>query len=200
MTLKVITLGNSFSTLPLALYMLLPDPESNGTVPWCPTYIMNKVSVLQISLFVFCTIINKQSKENLKSLKQTAFCKTFWAQKFKSSGMPKKSDQPRIFKLTNVSKGFKLKSLLKYRSKALLEAIESENTEVLTKLPGLIPAFGGNPQRTLIVASWRSGSTFLSQLLAANLKDMRYAIYEPLLAKFRVQLIRNETAKSEGRL
>ena len=93
------------------------------------------------------------------------------------------------------------KSFLKNRSEALIEAlIDSENPELLSKWPRLIPAFGGNPQRTLIVASWRSGSTFLSQLLASNLKDMRYSIYEPLMAKFRVQFIQNQTLQIEGKI
>lgn len=48
-----------------------------------------------------------------------------------------------------------------------------------------IPALGGNPQRVLIIASWRTGSTFLSELIASNLRNMRYFAYEPLLANFK---------------
>ena len=60
-----------------------------------------------------------------------------------------------------------------------------------------IPALGGNPQRTLIVAAWRTGSTFLSQLLASNLKDMRYFLYEPLMAQFRIHLINNSLQQEQ---
>lgn len=41
----------------------------------------------------------------------------------------------------------------------------------------------GKPQSIIIVASWRTGSTFLAQLVASGLKNMRFFIYEPLLAK-----------------
>ena len=61
-----------------------------------------------------------------------------------------------------------------------------------------IPALGGNPQRTLIVAAWRTGSTFLSQLLASNLKDMRYFVYEPLMAQFRIHLINNSLQQEQA--
>ena len=53
-----------------------------------------------------------------------------------------------------------------------------------------IPALGGNPKVSLIIANWRTGSTFLSELVSSNLKDMRFFIYEPLMSKFRVSRLR----------
>ena len=46
-----------------------------------------------------------------------------------------------------------------------------------------IPGLGGKPFTIIIVASWRTGSTFLAQLVASGLKNLRFFIYEPLLAK-----------------
>ena len=61
-----------------------------------------------------------------------------------------------------------------------------------------VPALGGTPQVILIVAGWRTGSTFLSELVSSNLKNMRYLIYEPLMSKFRVNLIREEAKVKEA--
>ena len=61
-----------------------------------------------------------------------------------------------------------------------------------------VPALGGTPQVILIVAGWRTGSTFLSELVSSNLKNMRYLIYEPLMSKFRVNLIREEARVKEA--
>ena len=66
------------------------------------------------------------------------------------------------------------------------------------KIVQKIPALGGTPQIILIVAGWRTGSTFLSELVSSNLKNMRYLIYEPLMSKFRVNLIREEAKVKEA--
>ena len=66
------------------------------------------------------------------------------------------------------------------------------------KIVQKIPALGGTPQVILIVAGWRTGSTFLSELVSSNLKNMRYLIYEPLMSKFRVNLIREEAKVKEA--
>ena len=66
------------------------------------------------------------------------------------------------------------------------------------KMVQKIPALGGFPQVILIVASWRTGSTFLSELVSSNLKDMRYMMYEPLMSNFRVNLIRKEKKVKEA--
>ena len=57
--------------------------------------------------------------------------------------------------------------------------LKEEGDEFKKKIPGL----GGKPFTIIIVASWRTGSTFLAQLVASGLKDMRFFIYEPLMAK-----------------
>ena len=89
-------------------------------------------------------------------------------------------------------KPHKKPSLLKQRSVDLIKAMQSTSPLVnLEEMTRRIPALGGNPQRTLIVAAWRTGSTFLSQLLASNLKDMRYFVYEPLMAQFRIHVIKD---------
>ena len=66
------------------------------------------------------------------------------------------------------------------------------------KIVKKIPALGGTPQVILIVAGWRTGSTFLSELVSSNLKNMRYLIYEPLMSRFRVNLIREEAKVKEA--
>ena len=66
------------------------------------------------------------------------------------------------------------------------------------KIVQKIPALGGTPQIILIVAGWRTGSTFLSELVSSNLKNIRYLIYEPLMSKFRVNLIREEAKVKEA--
>ena len=66
------------------------------------------------------------------------------------------------------------------------------------KIVQKIPALGGSPQVILIVSGWRTGSTFLSELVSSNLKNMRYLIYEPLMSKFRVNLIREEAKVKEA--
>ena len=43
----------------------------------------------------------------------------------------------------------------------MIKALDSTSLQNPEKLRKLIPAFGGNPQRTLIVASWRSGSAIV---------------------------------------
>ena len=55
----------------------------------------------------------------------------------------------------------------------------TEADKIKEKIPGL----GGKPFTIIIVASWRTGSTFLAQLVASGLKNLRFFIYEPLLAK-----------------
>ena len=60
-----------------------------------------------------------------------------------------------------------------------------------------IPILGGDPKIILIVAGWRTGSTFLSELVSSNLKNMRLMVYEPLMSKFRVNRIRKETEVTE---
>ena len=57
--------------------------------------------------------------------------------------------------------------------------LKEEGDKFKKKIPGL----GGKPFTIIIVASWRTGSTFLAQLVASGLKDMRFFIYEPLMAK-----------------
>ena len=51
------------------------------------------------------------------------------------------------------------------------------------KIKEKIPGLGGKPFTIIVVASWRTGSTFLAQLVASGLKNLRFFIYEPLLAK-----------------
>ena len=50
------------------------------------------------------------------------------------------------------------------------------------KMRQKIAAIGGKPENILIIASWRTGSTFLGQLIATSFKN-RFYIYEPLIAK-----------------
>ena len=57
--------------------------------------------------------------------------------------------------------------------------LKEEGDKFKKKIPGL----GGKPFTIIIVASWRTGSTFLAQLVASGLKNMRFFIYEPLMAK-----------------
>ena len=52
------------------------------------------------------------------------------------------------------------------------------NNEIRQKIAGI----GGKPENILIIASWRTGSTFLGQLIASSFKN-RFYIYEPLIAK-----------------
>lgn len=52
-----------------------------------------------------------------------------------------------------------------------------------------IPALGGNPERIIISAGWRTGSTFLSELVFSSLRNMSFFTYEPLLDKFQVSLV-----------
>ena len=90
-------------------------------------------------------------------------------------------------------------SLLEQRSADLIKEMQSTSHSVnLEEMTRRIPALGGNPQRTLIVAAWRTGSTFLSQLLASNLKDMRYFVYEPLMAQFRVHVIKDPLQQAQA--
>ena len=96
-------------------------------------------------------------------------------------------------------KPHKKPSLLKQRSVDLIKAMQSTSPLVnLEEMTRRIPALGGNPQRTLIVAAWRTGSTFLSQLLASNLKDMRYFVYEPLMAQFRIHVIKDSLQQQQA--
>ncbi|XP_049529729.1 carbohydrate sulfotransferase 5-like [Anopheles darlingi] len=53
------------------------------------------------------------------------------------------------------------------------------NFEDDIKLTDLIPETGGNPRRSLIITTWRSGSTFLGDIL--NALPGNYYHYEPLL-------------------
>ena len=62
-----------------------------------------------------------------------------------------------------------------------LTNLKNQEKKIRQNIPGL----GGKPQSTIIVASWRTGSTFLAQLVASSFKNMRFFIYEPLLAKVR---------------
>ena len=57
--------------------------------------------------------------------------------------------------------------------------LKEEGDKFKKKIPGL----GGKPFTIIIVASWRTGSTSLAQLVASGLKNMRFFIYEPLMAK-----------------
>ena len=63
--------------------------------------------------------------------------------------------------------------------------LKEEGDKFKKKIPGL----GGKPFTIIIVASWRTGSTFLAQLVASGLKDMRFFIYEPLMAKVNKYLV-----------
>ena len=56
---------------------------------------------------------------------------------------------------------------------------KKEGDKFKKKIPGL----GGKPFTIIIVASWRTGSTFLAQLVASGLKNLRFFIYEPLMSK-----------------
>ena len=51
------------------------------------------------------------------------------------------------------------------------------------KIKEKIPGLGGKPFTIIVVASWRTGSTFLAQLVASGLKNLRFFIYEPLMSK-----------------
>ena len=42
------------------------------------------------------------------------------------------------------------------------------------------------------------GSTFLTELVASNLKNMRYFIYEPLMSRFRVNRVRDKKRVKEA--
>ena len=68
--------------------------------------------------------------------------------------------------------------LLSAVDKLLFQA-QLSHEKIKQKILGL----EGKPQSIIIVASWRTGSTFLAQLVASGLKNMRFFIYEPLLAK-----------------
>ena len=94
--------------------------------------------------------------------------------------------------------------MLEERIESLVQTISNlaNNSDVRLfekdKIVQKIPALGGTPQIILIVAGWRTGSTFLSELVSSNLKNMRYLIYEPLMSKFRVNLIREEAKVKEA--
>ena len=68
--------------------------------------------------------------------------------------------------------------LLSAVDKLLFQA-QFSHEKIRQKIPGL----QGKPQSIIIVASWRTGSTFLAQLVASGLKNMRFFIYEPLLPR-----------------
>ena len=94
--------------------------------------------------------------------------------------------------------------MLEERIESLVQTISNlaNNSDVRLfekdKIVQKIPALGGTPQIILIVAGWRTGSTFLSELVSSNLKNMRYLIYEPLMSNFRVNLIRKEEKVKEA--
>ena len=94
--------------------------------------------------------------------------------------------------------------MLEERIESLVQTISNlaNNSDVRLfekdKIVQKIPALGGTPQIILIVAGWRTGSTFLSELVSSNLKNMRYLIYEPLMSNFRVNLIREEAKVKEA--
>ena len=73
----------------------------------------------------------------------------------------------------------KEKSVLLSAVDKLLFQAQLSHEKIKQKILGL----EGKPQSIIIVASWRTGSTFLAQLVASGLKNMRFFIYEPLLAK-----------------
>ena len=58
----------------------------------------------------------------------------------------------------------------------------------MTEMVKQMPLFGGKPKVLIIISKWRSGSTFLAEMISSNLKNIRYMIYEPLMAKFRTDL------------
>merc|ERR1719510_651648 len=72
--------------------------------------------------------------------------------------------------------------------------LKEEGDKFKKKIPGL----GGKPFTIIIVASWRTGSTFLAQLVASGLKNMRFFIYEPLMAKYRIHQIKEESMEEEA--
>jgi hypothetical protein len=49
-----------------------------------------------------------------------------------------------------------------------------------------LPQSGRQPLRLVVLSTWRSGSTFLTELLAANFKELRFVTYEPFLYKYPV--------------
>ena len=92
--------------------------------------------------------------------------------------------------------------MLEERIDSLVQTISNlannSDSKLFDEIVQKVPALGGTPQVILIVAGWRTGSTFLSELVSSNLKNMRYLIYEPLMSKFRVNLIREEARVKEA--
>ena len=79
-------------------------------------------------------------------------------------------------------------ALIEERVRSLVATLASTSVKS-DQIVHQIPALDGNPKSILIMASWRTGSTFLTELIGSSLNNLRYLAYEPLLAKFRVNWV-----------
>lgn len=69
--------------------------------------------------------------------------------------------------------------LAAHRDRIAAEMLNFEYTQSAQTLRTLAPASGGQPMRSLIITTWRSGSTFLGDIL--NAMPANFYHYEPLL-------------------
>ena len=93
-----------------------------------------------------------------------------------------------------------INDLLAQEKKSIEEDLSKYPTLKLSSLRRNTYASGGRPKITLLVSSWRSGSSFLGQILASH--PVSFYIYEPLhqlgLVKLRDSV--NEKAKRSVQL